>query len=447
MKQGSVGMNFNHKMEHTGRRLAWLMLALGLFAFIVRLIYIFKARDFDNMATDEMQRAAISFARDGYIGDIFVGSPGKSAHVAPLYPALLGCLYYIFGWDTISGRIAQGLAVTIATVITISLLPLIAEKVRLPAISGCVAGIFMALFPLNLWTETSGEWEQPFGALALLLLLWAFCNLHDEKWSRRRTVLLTGFLLGTTAYLSPSLLPAPAIMFIAEWITQRGRRIQVFRAGLVMAMVTLTMITPWMIRNYYALGGFVPMRSNFGLELAIGNNPQANGKTFISYADDPDSPAYNMHPNSSPKERARVAQLGELAYMKEKQRAAIQWVKENPRKSAELTLTRFRLFWFPPTDAWPRSSPYSLYKSLFFCLIGMWMFGELFELLLFRHPTRWLLFAAVVGPSLIYMITHSDPRYRYPVFGLSVLLACNFFFRALRFVRELTRTRIVTETA
>jgi hypothetical protein len=202
-----------------------------------------------------------------------------------------------------------------------------------------------------------------------------------------------------------------------------------------------------MIRNYYALGGFVPVRSNFGLELAIGNNPNANGKTFITYADDPESPAYNMHPNSSPRERARLAQLGELAYMKEKQRLSIQWIKENPGRAAKLTLKRFRLFWFPPTDAWPRSSPFILYKSLIFSLIGLWMFGELLELMLFRHSSRWLLAAAVLGPSLVYLITHSDPRYRYPVFGLSTLLACSFLSRAWSFVRGMLKARIVTEGA
>ena len=35
------------------------------------------------------------------------------------------------------------------------------------------------------------------------------------------------------------------------------------------------MLAPWIWRNSHALGGFVPLRSNFGLECTIGNNPVA----------------------------------------------------------------------------------------------------------------------------------------------------------------------------
>jgi hypothetical protein len=282
--------------------------------------------------------------------------------------------------------------------------------------------------------------------LMLLCVAMAFCKLQDEEWSRWKTILLTGVLLGFTALLSPSLLPAVAIIFASEWIIKRQQRRQIVTAGLAMTLLIAVMITPWVIRNYYALGGFIPVRSNFGLELAIGNNPQATGKTFITYADDPNSPAYNMHPNSSHKERARMTEIGELAYMREKQQMSVQWMKEHPGKTIELTLARFRYFWFPPEDEWPRSSNLRLYKSLFFSLIGLWMFGELMVLILSRHPRAWLLAAVVIGPSLIYMVTHADPRYRYPIFGLSTLLACNFCFRAYGLFKGMSRPKIATES-
>jgi hypothetical protein len=447
MRDVSIETDLKGRYGQPGRRIAWFVLALSVLAFIIRIVYVLKSHEYTDMHADEMHRAASSLANQGYIGDIFVGSPGKSAHVAPLYPALLGIIYYIFGSETVTGRIAQEIVVSAVTSITIGLLPLITKKARLPMAYGWITGVFMAVVPLNMWTETSGSWEQPYSALVLIMLLWMFCKLHDEDWSRRQTVLLTGLLIAFAALLSPALVPAAVLMFIGEWVIQQGRRKEVALSGLLMFGISLVLVIPWGVRNYYALGGFIPIRSNFGLELAIGNNPQATGKTFITYADDPNSPAYNMHPNSSPKERNRLAQIGERAYMKEKQQMAVQWMKDNPGKAFKLTLTRFRLFWFPTKDAWPRSSAKSLYKSLIFSLIGLWMFGELFELLLFRHPTRWLLAAAVIGPSLIYMVTHADPRYRYPVFGLSTLLACSFLCRAWNFVMYMLRTRVVPEGA
>jgi hypothetical protein len=256
-----------------------------------------------------------------------------------------------------------------------------------------------------------------------------------------------GVLLGVAALLSPSLLPAAMIMCVAEWATQPGRKKQVFSGALVMFVISAAILTPWIIRNYYAFGGVIPVRSNFGLELAIGNNPLATGKTFVTYSDDPNSPAYNMHPNSSHKERERMTQLGELAYMREKQHMAVQWMKENPKKAIQLTLARFRLFWFPPADEWARTSSFRFVKSAIFSLIGVLMFIELILLLFYQHKRRWLLIGAVIGPSLIYLITHVDPRYHYPVFGLSALMACHLLYSVYRFVGDLAKARTVTNTA
>jgi hypothetical protein len=446
MKRVGVGVCSGTDKERTDRNLIWQILVIGVLAFGIRLAYVFLTKEYTNLEADEMQRAAISLARDGYLGNIFVGSPGKSAHVAPLYAAFLGCIYYFFGWDTTTGRLVADIFAAAVSSVGIALLPVVARKARLPKTSGLISGIFMAIFPLNLWNETSGIWEQPYSALMLILLLLAFCRLHEEHWNSRRTVFLVGALIGIAALLSPSLLPAVFLMFVGEWLFQAKRK-QVFMSGVFMFLVSLAFITPWIIRNYYAFGGFVPVRSNFGLELIIGNNPYATGKTFITYADDPDSPAYKMHPNSSLRERARLAEIGELAYMREKQKTAIQWMKDNPRRTLELTLNRFRLFWFTPKDAWTRTSPYRGLKSLIFCLIALWMFGELIELYLFQHPYKWLLVFAALGPSIIYIITHSDPRYRYPIFGLSTLLAFNFLHRVWNFLKGLSKARIVTEAA
>jgi len=405
---------------------------LFLLAFTCRVAYILKAQTFNDGA-DEIERAAASFAREGVIGNIFMGSPGKSAFAAPLYPTFLGCIYFVFGWDTLAGRVAQGLFAIFAASLGIVLLPLIARKVQLPMKSGWIAGIIMAVLPLNLWVETSGKFEYPYAPLMLLSLLWVFHVLHDERWTHRRIVLLAGFLLGLAALLSPAFLPVGFLMLIAELWSQEGRRKQILKEGLLLLAVFLVVVTPWIIRNYYALGGFVPIRSNFGLELLTGNNPQATGKSYTTSWNDLDSPTYRLHPNSNDKERARLAQLGELAYMREKQQTGLKWIKENPGRFVDLTLHRFRLFWFPPPDEWAPSSSARLFKSLLFCLIGVGMFCELFRLGALRHSTRWLLAAAVFGPTITYMITHVDPKFRYPIFGMSTLLACNFAFAAWRF--------------
>ena len=49
----------------------------------------------------------------------------------------------------------------------------------------------------------------------------------------------------------------------------------------IAALFTTLIIAPWTIRNYAVLGGFVPVKSQFGFTLWVGNNPYATGTTFV----------------------------------------------------------------------------------------------------------------------------------------------------------------------
>jgi hypothetical protein len=78
---------------------------------------------------------------------------------------------------------------------------------------------------------------------------------------------------------------------------------------------------------------------------------------------------------------------------------------------------------------WDSVSHWHALKWASYQLIGLgtllatgWLFWT-------RQPYRWLLTAALVGSSLPYVLTHVDLRYRYPVFALSALLACDICMR------------------
>ena len=53
----------------------------------------------------------------------------------------------------------------------------------------------------------------------------------------------------------------------------------------------------------------MPLRSNFGLELALGNNPWANGKSYDTSWDDPNCMNRRIHPFGSREERDRLERL------------------------------------------------------------------------------------------------------------------------------------------
>jgi len=401
-----------------------LLVCLILVTVLGRATYLAHDQTFLDLRAGEMERAASSLVQDGTISRIYSDETGKSAHVAPLYPFLLAGLYKIFGWNTVAGRMAQEALAVLATTIGIALLPAVARAARLSAAAGWAAAFAMAVLPLNLWVETSGSWEQPLAAVALLGMLLAFGRLSDDGWRNARRLLACGALLGVVALLSPALLPAGALMIAAEFPRQRGSRKRILAGALVMGVVAGVVISPWVIRNYLALGAFIPLRSNFGLELAFGNNPLSDGKTFPWGWGSPERRAADdAHPFRNVAEWTRLESMGEAAYMRDKQREALRWMAANPGKALQLTLTRFRLYWFPSADMWPPESSANRLKSTLNSFFGAAALLGLARLAVAGHPRAWLLAAAAIGPSLIYMVTHVDTRYRYPTFGLCVLLS------------------------
>jgi hypothetical protein len=392
---------------------------LFLLAALPRLVYglgVVSPKGFGG----EMERAAVSLVTQGDIADVFGAGTGPSAHVAPLYAYFLALVYRVFGVHDQWGWRAQ---VTLAVIISstcVALLPWLGRRLGVRPAVGYAAAVLAALLPLNLWVETCGSWEQHAAALCLIGLLAAFMKLHDRCWTGLGLVLATGLLLGLAALLSPIVLPAAAAMVASELGVQAGCRRRVAGRVALLTLVAVACLVPWTVRTYVRLGGLVAIRSNFGLELWIGNNPDADGT-----ATSPDFP--NWHPYTNPEERARVRSMGELAYMHEKQRAALAWIGANPGQFAALSVRRARLFWFPSPDVWPRDTPQRQFKSIVFSLVGLGGLVGLVWTFWVGQRHRWLLLAAVLGPTVIYLVTHVEPRYRYPTFLLTMLLSCQAF--------------------
>lgn len=400
-------------------------LLLFALAATTRLAYVVFLHTYEDRSHGaELESAAIDLATHGELGNVYADDSGKSAHVAPLYPICLAGLYRTFGMPREQGRLPQQILALLVTSVCIALLPSLGQKAKFRPAAGLLAGVLLAISPANLWIETAGSWEQPYAALFLILLTFLFLHLHERQWQSTSLLALAGggILLGLTALLSPNLLPAAFLMIFAEAIWQPCWRRRILLGSGILAVVSLLIVSPWIWRNYIVLGGFVPLRSNFGLELYDGNNALATGKTYVPSNHDHDNPMRLMHPIFGGAELAHLKDVGELRYMKEKQQRALEWIAENPAGFAWLTGERFRLFWFPPAEMWEPNNSGRAFKSLVFTLLGLGTFGGIVCLCWTGHPQRWLFAAAVLGPTLVYLITHVDTRYRYPVFALSALL-------------------------
>jgi hypothetical protein len=227
--------------------------------------------------------------------------------------------------------------------------------------------------------------------------------------------------MGILALIGPTLLGVASLLIAAEFMTLCGNRRQVLIGALAIAATTTAFLFPWAYRNHCELGGWVWTRSNFGLEMAIGNNAKATGYTYHPQF-------FELHPVSSKNQQQEYLRLGELEYVRTRGAVAKAWIRDNPGAFIRLTVVRAELYCFPPREfiTWDSKQGLIAYITAF---LSLGTIAGLFGLFWVNHPYRWLFLAVIVGFALPHLITHVEGRYRYPLFGLSVLLTVDFLCR------------------
>jgi dolichyl-phosphate-mannose-protein mannosyltransferase len=388
----------------------------------------------------EMERVAICWAEQGRLADAFFDGSGDTAYLSPVYSVLLGSIYRVAGSDAYHRSVGRSLLGVFMSSMGIALIPSLAGMLRFNRKVGLVAGILLAVTPVFFWLEVTGDWDQSTNALALIVLLMMFIRLHDCQWSSWRLVAITGALVGLAFLLSPSLAPAFALMILAETFCGTSTLRQMIPKVIFLASLVLLMQVPWSIRNYRALGAVVPTRSNFGMNLWMGNNPASIGRSNMWDT----SPRLSWdNPFTSKAELDEILRVGEVEYNRQKGRLAMQWITQNPRQFAALSIKRFLTFWFPPADAWAATTTRPEARSLLLLVTALGAFAGVVWLTLAGSTYRWLVLSALIGPSLIYYFIHVNFRYRYPIWGLSVLLSC-YFISALASAMMLQRSKVAS---
>lgn len=251
-----------------------LALLLGLLAFAVRALYLIESGENPfRIHLDLDPRNYHEWALTILRGEAFGTGPFLQA---PLYPYFLALCYLILGVDLIAPLWVQ--AVLAAG--TVTLAALIAH--RYWGRRGLLAtGLVMALYkPAIFYT---GVLLVPVlaTALAATALFWA---------PRRR--LLAGLATGLAGLAHPTILPGTALVAFVMAGTPRAhssgapplraREAVSFRWPDRRAVASLLVgivlgIAPATVYNLVRTGDWVPISANTGINLYIGNGPEANG--------------------------------------------------------------------------------------------------------------------------------------------------------------------------
>lgn len=373
-------------------------------------------RDLPRSLPTEPSNIALALVREGRFADPYIVSTGYTAHSTPFLPALIAVLYWLFGTGA-AGEAARCWVNIGAYACLYASLPFVARGLDLPAAAGVLAGIAFALAPLKRIAEIFLSFEEPFAALALAGLAVLSYRLWKRPEIGLRAAALYGVAWAAALYISFSL--APVMM---GWLIA-GCRKKTLRFVLVSLTVTAALLVPWSVRNRLRVDTWM-LRGNLGLELYISNAAASDASARVNLESGWHGRA---HPFLNQSEALEVRRLGEARYNRERLSAALEWIRSNPGRFAQLTAWRFVYFWSGP---FPREWPTSIANGLLTAIATAGLVA------LFRRcqTAQAVLFsvALLVYPLVYYLVQHS-PRYTVPVYWISGLaggwLVCAFWRR------------------
>ncbi len=371
-------------------------------------VWVSNHADFYRLG-GEIGRVALSLMRTGQFADPYMIPTGPTAHPTPLSPALLALIYHFFGMTATAGYVRALVGIGSHSTLY-ALLPWFARRLGLGTRAGIIAGVACALIPQQGLGEIIGLGATAHAALAFGLLTVAFMHRWTAKLLSVFDSLLLGLASGAVFHVLPPLVLVVLGYLIFElwWRRNRHKRLlsAYVAAGAILACI------PWTWRNYAALHGFIFIRSNFGLELRIANQPGADADIEVTHARN----GTLRHPSENLEEARLVRKLGEAEYNRRARNEALAWMRDHPTDFLRLTLMRFLHFWCGQLR-------YPWLAAFFTAMTVLAVLGLRRIVPALDAPGRATLFIPLATFPLVYYVVSYVAHYPAPLAWMLMLLA------------------------
>jgi 4-amino-4-deoxy-L-arabinose transferase-like glycosyltransferase len=338
---------------------------------------------------------------------------GATAWFTPIYPYLLAGIFKLFGVYSYTSNILIRILDNVFSACTCWPIYAIGAKAFGNRVGKAAAWAWV-LFPMSLFFSTVWVWDTALSAFMLALVVAATFNMRGSD--RLSSWIGYGALWALGAMVNPGLISIlPPLALWAVWPLRR----QFATAGrlvVVSSLIFAAGVMPWTIRNYMVFHKFIPFRSNFALELWLGNNPGV-----------PDSWSPWLHPDDDLFEANKYARMTEIPYMEEKQQEAWQFIRTHPLDTLNFTLHRFSNNWLgldqSPSEIWNHVSLQVKVIVVGNCLFPVLsLLGAMFAYREENEASLPLTLVLLFFP-LVFYITHASTRYRHPMDPVMLVLA------------------------
>jgi 4-amino-4-deoxy-L-arabinose transferase-like glycosyltransferase len=359
----------------------------------------------------ETGRVARSIATGRGFSSPYSEPTGPTALIPPVYTYVLAGVFKLLGVYSTSSALAILTLNNLFSSLTCVPVFLIARRI-FGTRAAIWAGWIWAFFPYSIALSNVVVWETSLTTLLVTLLV--LLTLKLERSKNLGAWVGYGLLWGVSALTSPAILST--LPFLGTWIWFRQRRRGSNCTGVAFAasVAFLFVVTPWIWRCSRTYGRFVAFRSNFGLEVLVGNSS------------DTSSPAnWKVLPGFNESELRELQRVGEPAYMAEKQREASEFIAHHRLRYAGLTLRRILNTWtglweFPPRWKMDESGLPNILMYSFISVLGF--SGVILAIRHGRKEVIPLTFLPILLPG-VYYLTHSDMGFRHPIDPVLVIFS------------------------
>jgi 4-amino-4-deoxy-L-arabinose transferase-like glycosyltransferase len=348
------------------------------------------------------------------------------------YPALVGLVYFVAGHQPVIVKLFQAVLDAIVPLILYLLLSGFSERSRL------LAAAFWAFYPPAILYSNFLLSETGFTFLLALSIL-LFLRLDVQT---KGLAFLIGLLFGMLALMKPSFLLflalLPLIFFAARLPLRRPWWI---------ALGALLLVAPWAVRNSLTFGD-TTLSLNGGINLLIGNNPNATGAYNVGFPEDilkgartevdADRRAfqYATHYILSMPGSFVVNGVKKLAHLFESEGGVLVWTfSPDPEDTATRFSTKYASL--PPALALAVNLPYFL--LLLAGIVGFLAFPE--------PKLRWSFFVLLGAWLLAHGVFFGGSRFHFPLMPFFAAFAAWWLSYLSEGFRSLSNTRKVLAAA
>lgn len=408
-----------------------VLLVLGL---LIRCV--FAVSDASQRTEGEADNVAIAFARTGTLADSYRPGQGLTAHVAPIMPVVAGTVYRALGEHSRESNILLSVLASLFVMVSFAAAYGAFGLLGTPRLMRLAALAVLALAPVNrsLEIKTFRVWDGALAVALGMVGLYLLLRLERRADPGRASIMGISLLAALAFFLSPPVglaLYFCCLLVMLQWPAAR------WPGTVAMAALALALfVVPWSLRNARVLGEAVPLRSNFGLELALANHPAAAGPgdertVFRARLDE-------IHPFQAQAAFDRMqAAGGELAYARQLGDEARAWIIEHPVDFARLSARHAVQYFFPPQWLWNiygTTNGAFLRALIQWAVAGLGLAGAALVLARDRHRYRLALIMLLV-PALPYVVTQPVLRYHYLCFAILMMFGADLLARMWFMVR------------